>query len=65
MSHEAERDAPVVQDDRSQGRPERLPEHHEKLRLRFELELSALQDAGASLDSLLRAGKPSNGDAPP
>jgi hypothetical protein len=64
MTDEAERDAPV-QDERSRGRPERLPEHHEKLRLRFELELSASQDAGASLDPLLRPGKPSNGDRRP
>jgi len=56
MTETAERDgSPAKDEDHASSEP--LPEDCEKLRLRFELELFGSQDAGASLDPLLRRGE--------
>ena len=53
MANEAQRGRPGAQaDDGANAEPS--PEDCEKLRLRFELELLGSQNAGASLDPLLR-----------
>ena len=62
MANEAQRGRPGAQaEDGANVEPS--PEDWEKLRLRFELELLGSQNAGASLDPLLRRSAEESGQA--
>jgi len=62
MTDKAERDRLDLQTTNSGADVEPAPGDLERLRLRFELELLGSQDAGASLDPLLRSAE-GNGHA--